>query len=157
LSLSAGAASAQTVYPGSTATQLRLRSTIVQLQPTLHRRGTDHWLTRHKSTHRLLPTQRRRRSPAITQRSQSWFRSRYMTTHPVIGGAKDTLLGNLPAREGGRVKSFLPPPGGAALAFGGFSDHPEKPHDSQCAACGRSFIGSGTERPRDWRPSTSSW
>jgi hypothetical protein len=48
------------------------------------------------------------RSPAITQRSQSWFRSRFMTTHPVIGGAKDTLLGNLPA---------LPPRGGAALAL----------------------------------------
>src|SRR5262249_48139924 len=39
------------------------------------------------------PSEHRRRSPAITRRSQSWFRSRPMTTHPVIGGAKDTLLG----------------------------------------------------------------
>jgi hypothetical protein len=56
--------------------------------------GTGHWFTRHQSTRRLLATQRRRRRPAITQRGQSWLRSRYMTT--VIwdvtgfGGAKDT-------------------------------------------------------------------
>ena len=75
----------------ATATQLRLRSTITQVQPMWrrHRMGMDHWFTQHQSTRRLLPTQRRRRRPAITQRGQSWFRSRYMTTHPVIGGAKD--------------------------------------------------------------------
>jgi hypothetical protein len=33
----------------------------------------------------LLRRERLRLSPAITLRSQSWFRSRFMTTHPVIG------------------------------------------------------------------------
>jgi len=86
LTLSAGVASAQAVYPsqgdgpygyGYTALLL-CRSSV----------GDTAWV---RATE-LLPSQRRRRSPAITQRSQSWFRSRYMTTRPVIGGAKGTFL-----------------------------------------------------------------
>ena len=46
-----------------------------------------------------------------------------------------------------------------ARGFGGFNDHLKKPDGGQCAACGRSFIGGGTEQPRDRRlairPATS--
>jgi hypothetical protein len=34
-------------------------------------------------------------------------------------------------------------------------DHAEKADDGHCAACGRCFISSGTERPHDWRPTAS--
>jgi len=43
-----------------------------------------------------------------------------------------------------------------ARHVGGLNDHAEKADDGQCAACGRSFISSGTERPHDWRPAASS-
>jgi hypothetical protein len=48
-------------------------------------------------------------------------------------------------------------PAAPVASLEGFNDHPEKPDDGRCAACGRSFIGSGTERPRDWQPSAGSW
>jgi len=43
-----------------------------------------------------------------------------------------------------------------ARHVGELNDHAEKADDDHCAACGRSFISSGTERPHDWRPAASS-
>ena len=87
LALSAGAASAQALFPsygyepygyGYTATA-PLYDYAGPASATPHGYGP------------LIYTPRRRpRSPAITQRSQWWFRSRYMTTHPVIGRQRQT-------------------------------------------------------------------
>ncbi len=98
LALSAGAASAQAVYPGygyappygygyAATAPLYDYAGPADVAPAPH--GYGPLFTQHQSTRQLLPTQRRRWRPAITQRGPSWFRSRYMTTHPVIGGAKD--------------------------------------------------------------------
>ena len=42
-----------------------------------------------------------------------------------------------------------------ARGFGGFNDHLKKPDGGQCAACGRSFIGGGTEQPGGQPPEAS--
>jgi hypothetical protein len=80
-----------------------------------------------------------------------------MTMHPVIGGAKDTILGTYQQVSAAVRQGLLCRHAGErGLSIGGVNGHPEKPDDRQCTACERSFIGSGTEQPHDWRPSAGS-
>ena len=67
-----------------------------------------------------------------------------MTTHPIIGGAKDTFLGNLPPGERGGAKGFFAATRGSGPSIGGFNDHSEKPDDSRCVARGHNFAGDGS-------------
>jgi hypothetical protein len=56
----------------------------------------------------LLRRERLRLSPAITLRSQSWFRSRFMTTHPVIG---TEAIGAAGGMAGAKAPITQPRPG----------------------------------------------
>ena len=84
LAISAGAASAQTVYPSGTAPLYDYAgpASSASAPTTPLGYGPLIYAPQLFAPTPAFPTPLR---PAITQRSQWWFRSRHMTTHPVIG------------------------------------------------------------------------